>query len=94
MFKCQNLSNIKLDASYKIENSINNKTSWCNIKSDSTYNIKNNSSNNTSKNLDRASIENKNEITIEGNNDKHYSINHLRFCVPKEWRQTIPLKKD
>ena len=81
-----------------MENSINNKTLWCNLKSDSSYNIENNSSNNTSNNLDRASIDNKKEITTEGNKDKSWNIkffdqvqaieyNHLRFCVPEEWRQ-------
>ena len=74
---------------------MNNKTSLCNFKSDSSYNIKNISSNNSSKNLDRASIGNKKEITTEGNKDKPWNIkffdqvqaieyNHLRFCVPKE----------
>ena len=90
-------SNFCLDASYKIENSINNKTSWWNLKSDS-YNIENNSSKNTSKNLDRASIHNKKEITTEENKNKPWSIkffhhvqaieyNNLWFCVPKEWGQ-------
>ena len=82
-------SNINLDASYKIKNSIKNKTA---------FNVKNNISNNTSNNLDRASIDNKKEITSEGNKDKHWNIkfveqgkaienNHFICSVPKEWRQ-------